>query len=572
MGVEAAISGADQLISSFPSLEQNRSVTRAVRFCSPDAFEHGRSATPCQKQIVTWDGPIQALFGYSLDDVEQTEEWWLNKIHSEDCDNVLESLTRHLVAAPENPFAAESRIWGMDYRFRHAEGRYILVSDRTITTRDQHGNAVLCESVVFDKEARRNEREVHAKHLKSQNLLALVADNTPSGIFMMDPQGYCIFMNSAAEQITGFTFDEIHDYTFHASVHSCRPNGDPFPIQECPVYGHQQNGTAAKNESEIFVHKDGHHYDIEYSVSPIGDYVSGGAVIEFRDVTEQKIIERERLNAILKSEQQSIRIKADDVHKANMTSFVSFVCHEIRNPLQGITSSAEFLLETLHQLETLASKLSLPQNDFNASDSVHTAIQARDSISSSKNNITNIDHRPPASDESPRPDLHTPSEIHNFISHAKQLVGNIQTCAEHQALITNNVLDLSRLDAGKMDLSSDVVDIYALGQQTVEMMLAKAQDKHINLSMGEGCPKTLYLKADATVLRQVLLNLVSNAIKFTPEHGNILIDLFADPPGHDGRITLHGSVTDNGLGMSELEQQKLFQRFSQANRRYALIL
>ena len=63
-----------------------------------------------------------------------------------------------------------------------------------------------------------------------------------------------------AEQITGFTFDEIHDYTFHASVHSCRPNGKPFPLHECPVYGHQQDGTAAKNESEIFVHKDGHHY------------------------------------------------------------------------------------------------------------------------------------------------------------------------------------------------------------------------------------------------------------------------------------------------------------------------
>ena len=45
--------------------------------------------------------------------------------------------------------------------------------------------------------------------------------------------------------------------------------------------------------------------DIEYSVSPIGDYASGGAVIEFRDVTEQKKIEQERLNAVLIAEQQS---------------------------------------------------------------------------------------------------------------------------------------------------------------------------------------------------------------------------------------------------------------------------
>lgn len=60
-------------------------------------------------------------------------------------------------------------------------------------------------------------------------------------------------MNAAAEQITGFTFEEIYDYTFHASVHSCRPNGDPYPLHECPVFRHQQEGTDAQNESEIFV-------------------------------------------------------------------------------------------------------------------------------------------------------------------------------------------------------------------------------------------------------------------------------------------------------------------------------
>lgn len=117
--------------------------------------------------------------------------------------------------------------------------------------------------------------------------------------------------------------------------------------------------TAAKNEPEVFVHKDGHHYDIVYSVSPMGDYAKGGAVIEFRDVTEEKKIERERMESILMNEQQSsqyrnweadylndsltlllVRIKESELHKASMTSFVSFVCHELRNPLQGVTSGA----------------------------------------------------------------------------------------------------------------------------------------------------------------------------------------------------------------------------------------
>ena len=178
----------DNLISNVPIPGRQEEVTRTVCLSAPDATDRAPSATPFQKQIVTWKGPIQALFGYSFNDVQDTEDWWLDRIHPEDRDSVLASLTRHLIAAPERPFAADSRIWGPDYRFKHADGTYILISDRTITTRDRYGNAIMFESVMFDKEARRNERAYHMKNLKSQDRLALVANNTPSGIFMMDPQ------------------------------------------------------------------------------------------------------------------------------------------------------------------------------------------------------------------------------------------------------------------------------------------------------------------------------------------------------------------------------------------------
>ncbi len=80
---------------------------------------------------------------------------------------------------------------------------------------------------------------------------------------MIDSQGYYILMNKAAEEITGFTFEETHDCTFHASCHSRRSNGDLYPIDECPVVGHQRAGTATKNEPEMFMHKNGSFYDIE---------------------------------------------------------------------------------------------------------------------------------------------------------------------------------------------------------------------------------------------------------------------------------------------------------------------
>ncbi len=188
MAVISLTSQADNTIGVDSPPPRRPEVTRIVRLLPRDSIQRPRSATPYQDQIITWTGPIQTLFGYSLSDVEGTEHWWLDRIHPEDCVVVLESLTKHLISAPDKPFAAKSRICGLDYRFKHANGTYILISDRIITTRDKDGNAVCFEGVVFDKEARRNERDEHTKLLESQNLLALVANNTPSGIFMMDPQ------------------------------------------------------------------------------------------------------------------------------------------------------------------------------------------------------------------------------------------------------------------------------------------------------------------------------------------------------------------------------------------------
>lgn len=90
---------------------------------------------------------------------------------------------------------------------------------------------------------------------------------------------------------------------------------------------------------------------------------------------------------------------------------------------------------------------------------------------------------------------------------------NVATCASHQALITNNVLDLSRLDAGKVEPSYDIVDLRALSKEAVGMMASRARVKSINLRLAEDDASPLYLKADSTLMSQILLNLIGNAVK-----------------------------------------------------------
>ncbi|KAI4845359.1 hypothetical protein E4T44_05651 [Aureobasidium sp. EXF-8845] len=505
-------------------------------------------ATP--KRSLLWKGSVEELLGFHAKDIPSDEGWWLARIHPEDLFDVVNSLSRILAPAPDKPYAAKARIWAHDYRFKHANGEFLLISERSIVDRDESGNVLSMTSSIFDSEKRRIERKAHREFLDSRNQFALIANNTPSGIWMMDNAGMTTYMNHAAESITGFKFEEIAGWTFHAAVHSCRPDGSPYPVTECPIFRHQQSETQATNESEVFVHKNGSFYDIVYSVSPIGDYASGGAVIEFRDVTAQKKLERERLAAIVQNEQQSVLIKASEDHKANMSSFVSFVCHELRNPLQGISSATEFLSETLEKLDTLTKNINLDSSIVNGRSNGFT------------NGITErVDSK--VGDES---SLET---IRGLVTYAQELVSNIAVCASHQALITHNVLDLSRLDAGKVEPSYDVVDLRALSKEAVGMMVSRARVKSINLRLKNDDAPPLYLKADSTLMSQILLNLIGNAVKFTPENGNIVVDISSDPPDKDGRIVFHGSVTDDGVGMTEAEQQRLFKRFSQANKRVA---
>lgn len=162
-------------------------------------------------RTISWSGPTASLFGFSLNEIENSESWWLDRIHPDDRLNISSSLSKQLERVVGNPHASESRIWGCDYHFEHRDGHYILVSDRTIVTRDDDGEVMTMVSVVTDKEKRIVERREHAQVLNSRNQLAMIANNTPSGIFMMDPQGYTTYMNAAGKSGCSYTIQQAVD-------------------------------------------------------------------------------------------------------------------------------------------------------------------------------------------------------------------------------------------------------------------------------------------------------------------------------------------------------------------------
>ena len=131
--------------------------------------------------------------------------------------------------------------------------------------------------------------------------------------------------------------------------------------------------------------------------------------------------------------------------------------------------------------------------------------------------------------------------------------------------IINDILDYSKISAGKLALEQIEFDLTQLCRDCIAMFAATAERKHISLhcTLEEGTPPRI--QGDPTRLRQILLNLLGNAFKFTPK-GEIRLRVLAlSPPDASGQTRLRFEVRDTGIGISAEAQARLFQEFAQAD-------
>jgi two-component system, NarL family, sensor histidine kinase BarA len=135
--------------------------------------------------------------------------------------------------------------------------------------------------------------------------------------------------------------------------------------------------------------------------------------------------------------------------------------------------------------------------------------------------------------------------------------GNIMTSGQQLLVLINDILDLAKMEAGKMRLNVESLDIVELCEQTVSLFRPSAEKKSVELRV-VGPETPLVVRQDAGKLRQILSNLVSNAIKFTPEGGRVTITTWLDE-------SLVLSVADTGVGIAPAEQAVIFDKFRQAS-------
>lgn len=137
-------------------------------------------------------------------------------------------------------------------------------------------------------------------------------------------------------------------------------------------------------------------------------------------------------------------------------------------------------------------------------------------------------------------------------------VNNILISGKNLLEIINNLLDISRLEAGEKTLKYEDVDIASLIGEVRMSLLSPASVKKITVELKMD-PSVGNIQADITKLRQILYNLVSNAIKFTPARGKVVISACKK------KGVLEVKVSDNGIGLSKESHEKIFMPFTQAD-------
>jgi protein-histidine pros-kinase len=138
-----------------------------------------------------------------------------------------------------------------------------------------------------------------------------------------------------------------------------------------------------------------------------------------------------------------------------------------------------------------------------------------------------------------------------------EYLGDILVSSRHLLQLINDVLDLAKVEAGRVDIAPQEVDLVRVAAEVKDILRGLAVEKRVEITL-DVAPGLDEVVTDPRLLKQVLYNYLSNAIKFTSEGGQIQLEIVASPPG-----CFTVSVRDNGIGILAEDISRLFEEFQQ---------
>jgi PAS domain S-box-containing protein len=391
---------------------------------------------------------------------------------------------------------------------RRKDGSYIRLKLWTAPLRDALGRiqgkvsmlADMTETYRAEQERAQlvtSERDAR-EQARSMDRFRELLEAAPDAIIEIDAGGKIVLVNAATEQMFGYARSELLGQPVDLLVpHDLRHRHAQHRHAYAQAPIRRPMGTGLHLRAQ---RKDGSKFPVEISLSPVksADGFRVSAII--RDVTDRRKAENDfrdmqnRFASELSAANCELELRTREAEEANRlkSEFLASISHELRTPLHTIIGFSELLGE---QLE---GSLNDKQKRF-------------------------VNH------------------IHKDSLHLLELI--------------NDILDLSKIEAGKLSLNLETFDACSAVSEAVNSIAPAAEAKGITLEVQPG--PTLQVHADRVRLRQILLNLFSNAVKFTPAQGSIRIE--CSQYGGFGRFC----VTDTGLGIPKQDQEAIFDKFHQ---------
>src|ERR687898_2290104 len=224
---------------------------------------------------------IETLTGYSPEECKDPALRW-GMVHPED---------REGLQAEDERTGESGKVFTTEYRVVHRDGGTKWVRNESVLIEDEMSGTRYWQGFMLDITERKAFEEA-LERLSRQH--EMVLKSAGEGIFGLDLHGDATFVNPAAARITGWNAEELVGRSQHDVLHHTKPDGSPYPREECPIHAVLEDRTTHSRDDEVFWRKDGTSFPVEYMSSPIfedGEIV--GAVVTFRDITERKALEQQ---------------------------------------------------------------------------------------------------------------------------------------------------------------------------------------------------------------------------------------------------------------------------------------
>lgn len=331
----------------------------------------------------------------------------------------------------------------------------------------------------------------------------LILKSAGEGIYGMDLDGCATFVNPAAAEMLGYGHEELIGFPMHVRVHYAKADGSSYPNEGCPLCEVWKDGQRHHVEDEVLWRKDGTSFPAEYTSTPIRDESRQviGAVVTFQDITARKKSERELIHVAAE-----LGIKNQELQQAHDQA------------LAAVRAKSEFLATMSHEIRT-------PMNGVIGMSGLLLD--------------TTLD------------------------AHQRELANTVRSSGQALLTIVNDILDFSKVEAGKLEIEVIDFDLRTMVDHVVDLLAEKAYGKGLELVCLVSADVPHTLQGDPGRIRQVLTNIVGNAVKFT-QRGEVVIHVKKASTIND-QVVVQFDVKDTGVGIAPESHDRMFQSFAQAD-------